>query len=123
MRRANVRSVTCISLLALAGSLLAPRALADRIARLHTAGAGADSDKLALDAATDAALHQLGHTTATAAEVLQGEGAAGDLAGTSKGLVAIGQTTGSDWVVLATIVSKSSAGTTRVEVEACQVST
>lgn len=91
---------------------------ADRVASLHVHG-GSDADRAALDKALHAALTALGHTTPTDAEILQGEGAAGAFENQSTGLVAIGKTTSSEWVVTVTIVSTAPK---RVEAKACQVS-
>ncbi len=104
---------------------VASSAAADRIATLRArAEAGTETDRIALDRGTEDAEHALGHTTASAGEVLQGEGAAGDLLGTSAGLVAVGKTTNSDWVVQAHILKPAGPNASpRIEVEACQVST
>src|SRR4051812_11978606 len=104
MRRAHHPSLASIFSVArlaigLGATFVCRDAFADRVARLHAHG-GAEGDKLALDRATETAVHALGHTTATDAEVLQGEGAAGSLLGTSAGLVAVGKTTNSDWVIV-----------------------
>jgi hypothetical protein len=114
--------------LAVCALSLAPSIVhADRVAPLHAHG-GTDADRAAVDKALRAALAALGHTSPTDAEVLQGEGAAGSYENQSTGLVAIGKTTGSEWVVdVTTIATPTSAppGATpkRIEVKACQVST
>ncbi len=105
----------------LAVALFSGDALADRVATLHSRGPAPEGDRATIYKAADAATKALGHTTATEAEVLSGEGAAGDLIGTSAGLVAVGKTTSSDWVIEATVFSSASG--MRVEMKACQVST
>ena len=123
MRRANLFSLASVFGLFACASLVCGDALADRVARLHAGGGGGEGDKLALDRATEIAVHALGHTTATDAEVLQGEGAAGGLLGTSAGLVVVGKTSGSDWVIVAkVVVPRTATAGPRVEIEACQVS-
>jgi hypothetical protein len=114
------RSLAAVALV-LATVLAATDALADRVATLHSRGVAPEGDRATVYKAADAATKALGHTGATEAEVLSGEGAAGDLIGTSAGLVAVGKATSSDWVVEATVSSNASG--MRVEMKACQVST
>jgi len=107
--------------LSIAALLSSGEALADRVATLHSRGVAPEGDRATVYKSADTAVKALGHTTATEAEVLSGEGAAGDLIGTSAGLVAVGKTTSSDWVIEATV--SASASGMRVEMKACQVST
>ncbi|MBI2389475.1 MAG: hypothetical protein HYV09_07745 [Deltaproteobacteria bacterium] len=95
-------------------------ALADKVATLHARGSAPLGERTSIRAATDGGARGLGHETVAENEVLQGEGAAGDKIGTSEGLVAVGKTTGADWVVEPHVQS-SDAGT-RVELKVCQVS-
>ena len=96
--------------------------LAERIAPLHAIGAAADGDRASIDRALRVALGDLGHTTPTDAEVLQGEGAAGASIAKSAGLVAVGKTTGAAWVVQATLTPPVTPGARpRVELSACAV--
>jgi len=101
-------------------SLLSVDALADKVATLHARGTAPLAERSAIRNASDGGARGLGHETVTENEVLQGEGAAGDKIGTSEGLVAIGKTTGADWVVEPYVQSSDSG--TRVELKVCQVS-
>lgn len=107
--------------LATTTTLLSLDALADKIATLHARGTAPMAEKTSMRAATEAGAKGLGHEAIPESEVLQGEGAAGDKAGTSEGMIAIGKTTGADWVIEPHVAS-SDAGT-RVELKVCQVST
>lgn len=95
-------------------------ALADKVATLHARGTAPLGERTTIRTATDGGARGLGHETVAENDVLQGEGAAGDKIGTSEGLVAVGKTTGADWVVEPHVQS-SDAGT-RVELKVCQVS-
>jgi hypothetical protein len=107
--------------LALALALSAGSALADRVANVHARGDAKADDRARVEKASDEAIRGLGHTPASQQEIVDGEAAAGALVGTSAGLVAVGKTTGSEWVVEA-VVSPTPGGL-RVELKACQVST
>jgi hypothetical protein len=106
---------------ALAFVLFAGSALADRVANVHARGDAKADDRARVEKASEEAIRGLGHTSASAQEIVDGEAAAGTLVGTSAGLVAVGKTTGSEWVVEA-VVSPTPGGL-RVELKACQVST
>lgn len=107
--------------LALALALSAGSALAERVANVHPRGDAKADDRARVEKASEDAIRGLGHTPASAQEIVDGEAAAGALVGTSAGLVAVGKTTGSEWVVEA-VVSPTPGGL-RVELKACQVST
>jgi hypothetical protein len=107
--------------LALSLSLLAGSALADRVANVHARGEAKADDRGRVERASGDAIATLGHTQPTPKELVDGEAAAGDLVGTSAGLVAIGKTTSSDWVVEAYVTS--SGGALHVDLKACQVAT
>jgi len=104
-----------------ATTLLSLDAVADKIATLHARGTAPMAEKTSVRAATETGAKGLGHAAITESDVLQGEGAAGDKAGTSEGMIAIGKTTGADWVIEPHVAS-SDAGT-RVELKVCQVAT
>ncbi len=107
--------------LALALVLSAGAALADRVANVHARGDAKADDRARVEKASEEAIRGLGHQTASAQEVVDGEAAAGTLVGTSAGLVAVGKTTNSEWVVEAVVTP--TPGGLRVELKACQVST
>lgn len=106
---------------AVALTLLTSVALADKVATLHSKGTAPLADRTSMRTATELAAKGLGHVTVEEADVLQGEGAAGDKIGTSAGLVAVGKTTGADWVVVPSVASNVYG--THVELTACQVAT
>lgn len=105
---------------AAAVTLLSASALADKVATLHARGSAPLGERTSIRNASDGGARSLGHETIGENDVVQGEGAAGDKIGSSAGLVAIGKTTGADWVV-EPYVSSSESGT-RVELKVCQVS-
>jgi hypothetical protein len=107
--------------LAATTTLLSLDALADKIATLHALGSAPRAEKTSIRSATETGAKGLGHDAIPESDVLQGEGAAGDKAGTSEGMIAIGKTTGADWVIEPHVAS-SDAGT-RVELKVCQVAT
>jgi hypothetical protein len=107
---------------ALAATLLfSVDALADKIATLHARGNAPMGEKTTIRSATETGAKGLGHDSIPENEVLQGEGAAGDKAGTSEGMIAIGKTTGADWVIEPHVASNESG--THVELKVCQVAT
>lgn len=107
--------------LALSLLLVATTALADRVANVHARGDAKSEDRARVERAAGDAIAGLGHTSPTSKEVVDGEAAAGDLVGTSAGLVAIGKTTSSDWVVEAFVTP--TPGGLHVDLKACQVAT
>jgi hypothetical protein len=96
-------------------------ALADKVANLPARGAAPDKERVSIHNASETASKSLGHTTISESEIIQGEAAAGDKAGTSEGMIAIGKTTGADWVVEPTVASNEYG--THVELKVCQVAT
>lgn len=96
-------------------------ALADKVATLPSRGPAPDTVRVSIHNAADTAEKALGHTTISETEIIQGEAAAGDKAGTSEGMIAIGKTTGADWVVEPTVASNEYG--TNVELRVCQVAT
>lgn len=106
---------------ALVTLLLAATAHADKVANVHARGPATLEERTTITKAGDTAATKLGHTTIPESEVLQGEAAAGPLIGSSEGLVAVGKTTGADWVVEAN-VSYGPEGVMHVELKACQTS-
>jgi len=104
-----------------ATTLLSVDALADKIATLHARGTAPMGEKTSIRAATETGAKGLGHEAIAESDVLQGEGAAGDKAGTSEGMIAIGKTTGADWVIEPHVASNEYG--THVELKVCQVAT
>lgn len=102
-------------------SIATSTAFADKVANVHARGSATLEERTFVTKESDAAAVKLGHTTVPESEVLQGESAAGSLIGSSAGLVAVGKTTGADWVVEAS-VSDGPDKTLHVELKACQVS-
>lgn len=94
-------------------------ALADKVATLPARGTAPIAERASLRTSTETAGKALGHTTISEQDIVQGEAAAGDKAGTSEGMIAIGKTTGADWVVEPTIASNEYG--TNVELKVCQV--
>jgi hypothetical protein len=94
-------------------------ALADKVATLPARGPAPMAERANIRAASETASKALGHTTITEQDIVQGEAAAGDKAGTSEGMIAIGKTTGADWVVEPTVASNEYG--TNVELKVCQV--
>ncbi|MGZ3454293.1 MAG: hypothetical protein ACXWUG_29675 [Polyangiales bacterium] len=91
--------------------------LADKVATTTARGTSPLAERAAMRTTTEVAAKGLGHVTIAEAEVVQGEGAAGDKIGTSAGLVAVGKVTGADWVIVPIVNGN------RLEIQACQVST
>jgi hypothetical protein len=111
-----------LAVAALAATVLLPLdALADKVATLHARGTAPVAERTTIRQATDTGAKGLGHETLPENDVLQGEGAAGDKAGTSEGMIAIGNATGADWVVEPQLMSSESGA--RVELKVCQVAT
>lgn len=100
--------------------LLSLDALADKVATLHARGSAPTGERANIRSASDGGARSLGHETVGENDVLQGESAAGDKIGSSEGMIAVGKTTGADWVVEPSVSSSDSG--TRVELKVCQVS-
>lgn len=94
-------------------------ALADKVANLPARGPAPLAERANIRAAAETGAKALGHATITETDIVQGEAAAGDKAGTSEGMIAIGKTTGADWVVEPTVASNEYG--THVELKVCQV--
>lgn len=109
------------ALAALMVSLSCAVALADKVATLPARGPAPVNERVSIRTASETGSKALGHTTISETEIVQGEAAAGEKAGTSEGMIAIGKTTGADWVVEPT-VSSNEYGTS-VDLKVCQVAT
>lgn len=104
-----------------AAALVTASALADKVATLPSRGPAPMAEKTSIHSAAETGSKALGHTTISEADIIQGEAAAGEKAGTSEGMIAIGKTTGADWVVEPTVMSNEYG--TNVELKVCQVAT
>ncbi len=99
--------------------LSAATAFADRVANVHARGTASADDRARVEKAAGDAIHALGDTTPEPKEIVDGEAAAGSLIGTSAGLVAVGKTTGSEWVVEATVAPRAAG--LRLDLKVCKV--